>query len=88
MSERDIEDYLARVDAGLAEAQHNMLVEKALHNQNVVIADEQGKVQYVPAKDLLAEHIDLSFWWVQNNSTGLSGLLHNSVDKNVKLYLY
>lgn len=70
MSERDIEDFLSRVDAGLAEAQHNMLVEKALHNQNVVIADEQGKVQYVPAKDLLAEHIDLSFWWVQNNSTG------------------
>lgn len=61
MSERDIEDFLSRVDAGLAEAQHNMLVEKALHNQNVVIADEQGKVQYVPAKDLLAEHIDLSF---------------------------
>lgn len=35
MSERDIEDFLSRVDAGLAEAQHkqhNMLVEKALHN--------------------------------------------------------
>lgn len=55
MSERDVEDFLSRVDAGLAEAQHNMLVEKALHNQNVVIADEQGKVQYVPAKELLVE---------------------------------
>ena len=82
MSERDIEDFLSRVDAGLAEAQHNMLVEKALHNQNVVIADEQGKVQYVPAKDLLAEHIDLSFWWVQNNSTGLGGAV-TTISKKV-----
>lgn len=55
MDEYNIEDFLTRVDAGLAEAQHNMLVEKALHNQNVVIVDEQGKVQYVPAKKLLAE---------------------------------
>lgn len=55
MSERDIENFLSRVDAGLAEAQHNMLVEKALRNQSVVIADEQGKVQYVLAKELLEE---------------------------------
>lgn len=55
MDEYGIEDFLTRVDAGLAEAQHNMLVEKALHNQCVVLADEQGKVQYVPAKELLVE---------------------------------
>lgn len=55
MSEREIEDFINKVDAGLAEAQHNMLVEKALHNQNVVIADEQGNVLHIPAKQLLAE---------------------------------
>lgn len=53
MSEREIEDFINKVDAGLAEAQHNMLVEKALHNQCVVIADEQGNVLHVPAKELL-----------------------------------
>lgn len=55
MSEREIEDFISKVDAGLAEAQHNMLVEKALHNQCVVIADEQGNVLHIPAKDLLQE---------------------------------
>ena len=57
MSEREIEDFINKVDAGLAEAQHNMLVEKALHNQCVVIADEQGNVLHVPAKELLSEHL-------------------------------
>ncbi len=55
MSEYDIEDFLNKVDEGLAEAQHNMLVEKALHNRSVVIVDAHGDIAHVPAKQLLAE---------------------------------
>lgn len=54
MNEYDIEDFLKKVDAGLAEAQHNMLVEKALHNQSVVISDGNRHVMEVPARQLLS----------------------------------
>ena len=53
MSEYDIEEFLHKVDVGLAEAQHNMLVEKALHNQPVVISDGDNHVLEIPAKQLL-----------------------------------
>jgi len=53
MSDLEIQDFLDRVDAGLVEAQHNMLVEKALHNRSVVIADKNGNTVHVPAKELL-----------------------------------
>jgi hypothetical protein len=55
MSEHEIEDFLQKVESGLAEAQHNMLVEKALHNQSLVVTDGKGGVVEIPAKDLLAK---------------------------------
>lgn len=55
MTEQEIEDFLNKVETGLAEAQHNMLVEKALHNQYLIITDKKGKVVRVPAKELLEE---------------------------------
>lgn len=55
MTEQEIEDFLNKVETGLAEAQHNMLVEKALHNQYVVIADNEGNIRHIPAKQLLKE---------------------------------
>ena len=53
MSEREIEDFLNKVEDGLAEAQHNMLVEEALHNRPIVVSDGNGHVLEVPAKELL-----------------------------------
>lgn len=53
MSEKEIEAYLEKIDAGIAEAQHNMLVEEALHNRSVVIVDKDGNTVHVPAKQLL-----------------------------------
>lgn len=55
MSEQEIEAYLDKIDAGIAEAQHNMLVEHALYNRSVVIVDETGNTVHVPAKQLLEE---------------------------------
>ena len=53
MSDLEIQDFLDQVDARLAEAQYNMLVEKALHNRSVVIADKNGNVVHASAKQLL-----------------------------------
>ncbi len=55
MNELEIEEFLNKVEEGLAEAQHNMLVEKSLHNQSVVISDGHGHVIEVPAKSLLCQ---------------------------------
>ena len=57
MSELEIEEFLNKVDAGLAEAQHNMLVEKALHDQPVIISDGNGHVVEASAKSLLGRNL-------------------------------
>ena len=48
MSESEIEGFI-----NLVEAQHDMLVEKALYNRPVVISDGNGGVVEVSAKQLL-----------------------------------
>mgnify|MGYP006886790678 CR=1 FL=1 len=55
MSEHEIYDFVRKVDLGLAEAQHDMLVEKALYNRDVVMSDGKGGVVEVSAKQLLAD---------------------------------
>ncbi len=55
MSEKEIKDFLDKVDIGIREAQHNMLVEKALRNESVFISDGNGGVLCVSAKQLLAD---------------------------------
>ena len=42
MSESEIEGFINKVESGLVEAQHDMLVEKALYNRPVVISDGNG----------------------------------------------
>lgn len=54
MSEHEVYDFIRKVDSGLAEAQHDMLEGKALHNRSVVMSDEKGGVVEVPASQLLA----------------------------------
>ena len=53
MSESEIEGFINKVESGLVEAQHDMLVEKALYNRPVVISDGNGGVVEVSAKQLL-----------------------------------
>ena len=50
MSESEIEGFINKVESGLVEAQHDMLVEKALYNRPVVISDGNGGVVEVSAK--------------------------------------
>ena len=53
MSESEIEGFINKVESGLVEAQHDMLVEKALYNRPVVISNGNGGVLEVSAKQLL-----------------------------------
>jgi len=43
------------IQMGVRLARLRMVKEKALHNQDVVLGDAEGKVIYVPAKDLVEE---------------------------------
>lgn len=53
MTELEIEDFLNKVEEGLAEAHHEMLIEKKLRNQPVVISDGDGHILEVSAQSLL-----------------------------------
>ena len=53
MSESEIEGFINKVELGLVEAQHDMLVEKALHNRPVVISYGNSGVVEISAKELL-----------------------------------
>lgn len=55
MSNNEIENYIATLDKGLEEAEREMLKNKASHNESVVIADKNGTIRDVPAKEILAE---------------------------------
>lgn len=55
MNEVEIEDFLQKVESGMLEAQHNMLVEKALHNRSVVVSDGNGHVLEIPARQMLMQ---------------------------------
>ena len=45
-----------KLDKGLKLAQRRMLEEKALHNETVVVSNAEGKIEYIPAKEVLASY--------------------------------
>jgi len=49
------EDLSPLLIKGIRLARLRMVKEKALHDQDVVLGDAEGKVIYVPAKDLVEE---------------------------------
>lgn len=55
MSNNEIENYIATLDKGLEEAERVMLEEKALRNESIVIAEKDGTIKNVPAKEVLTE---------------------------------
>lgn len=55
MSNKEIEDFVKTVDEGLKEAERVMLEEKALHDEDVIVADKDGNIISIPAKKVLAE---------------------------------
>ena len=60
MSDREVEDYLLKIQDGLQESRKQLLQEYALHDESIVVGDGQGNVLDVSAKQVLAQHPELS----------------------------
>ena len=56
MSDKEIKDLTAKLDKGLELTYRRMLEEKALHNETIVVSNSEGKIEYIPAKEVLASY--------------------------------
>jgi hypothetical protein len=56
MSNKEIKEFTAKLEKGLRIAEKRMLEEKALHNETVVVSNSEGKIEYIPAKEVLASY--------------------------------
>ena len=56
MSDKEYKDLDQKLDKGLKLAHKRMLEEKALHNETVVVSNADGKIEYIPAKEILASY--------------------------------
>ena len=56
MSDKEVKEFILKLDAGLKLAEKRMLQEKALRNETVVMYSEEKGIQRVPAKQIIAEN--------------------------------
>ena len=56
MSNKEIKEFTAKLEKGLRIAEKRMLEEKALHNETVVVSNSEGKIEYIPAKEVLTSY--------------------------------
>ena len=60
MNEHEFEDLLQKIEAGLALGEKQLLHERALHDDTIVVYDpEQDAIVRVPAKEVLEKHPEL-----------------------------
>lgn len=59
MGEKEIEEYLRKIDEGLQDSRKKLLHDYALHDDSLVVGDLEGNVLHVPAKKILAQHPEL-----------------------------
>lgn len=57
MSEQEIKELEDKLAQGLLLAEKRMLHEKALHDETVVTQSADGKILYIPAKQIIAENV-------------------------------
>ena len=53
MSNKEVQALAERIKAGLEVAEREMLKEKALRGQDVVVCDDNNNIQRIPARQLL-----------------------------------
>ena len=49
MSDKDLQDFAEKLHHGLNIAERRMLEEKALHGQDIIVCDNNGTIQRIPA---------------------------------------
>ena len=54
MSEKEIFELQDKIDEGLQLAEKRMLEEKGLRNENVIVQTDDGTIQHIPARQVLA----------------------------------
>lgn len=57
MSDKEIKEFINKLDAGLKLAEERMLKEKSLKGENVVVYTEGKGIQHIPASQIIAEKI-------------------------------
>ena len=55
MSDKEVEEYIKRLDEGLALAEQEMLQDKASRNETIVYSDGHGNIKRALASDVLAK---------------------------------
>lgn len=56
MSSKEMSDLTQKLETGLRIAEKRMLEEKALRNETVVVSTPEGSIQYLSARELLANY--------------------------------
>lgn len=59
MNDEELEEYLSKIQDGLKESRKLLLQEYALHDDSIVVGDDQGNVHDIPAREVLAQHPEL-----------------------------
>lgn len=54
MSNKEVQDFTRKLEAGLQLAEKRMLEEKALHDETIVVSSQAGKFEYISAREILA----------------------------------
>lgn len=57
MSNKEVEEFIKKLDDGLALAEQEMLKDKASRNETVVYSDGNGHIKHALASDILAGKI-------------------------------
>ena len=57
MSDKDYIEFSKKLDEGLLLAEKRMLQEKALHDESVVVCDNDNKIKRIPAKQIISENV-------------------------------
>ncbi|MBQ8602791.1 MAG: ribosome recycling factor [Bacteroides sp.] len=54
MSDKEVKEFMEKLDAGLKLAEERMLQEKSLRGETVVIYTEDKGIQHIPASQVIA----------------------------------
>lgn len=54
MSDKEVKDFIDKLDAGLKLAEERMLQEKSLRGETVVVYTEDKGIQHIPASQVIA----------------------------------
>lgn len=56
MSNKEVQEFSAKLKKGLELAEKQMLQEKALHGESIVVCDSDNNIVRIPATEVIAKH--------------------------------